>query len=642
MPSQGTGVLGGPDTTTWRWHQTLNIFSDGGGFPAVPDPATVTAPRWLTWSAYTRDSGPHAPSPSDHFAVMLTVPNTLSFRTYYGVANVTAELESAMVPFYRNAETIRRSVTSSGSSVTNTNPVASWTTFDTAAGALGGTAACLTAQVQPLRQWRDRVGHPGDELQGSGAAAFWSVLDDLAFTFEDLVTQISRERTAWDALVEVRQMLQYAGASLEHAYQRWTSSETFTYDTGLGFAVTGPGSALAWPAGAIRAVWESPQLRADFDSQRVDTTPGAENYPVSAVLGGAVNTDAMWLRLESAAKKIWLDHQSVLLDSPAASATGLIATAYEVAMRYLPTLVWPFRPDARLFGVNDPGTGGGDDSTGGGTTTTTTVVVPPPLSPPPSSRLTLGGPNTGGLPGGGTPNGTGLVPIPGPSAPSPVLRVPGGSYVAPNGVVIGPDGRAVLGRDGRPIIVPPGSRVNTNGEIVGPRGIGQLEQKDRVRNPYELPNSGVRGGNGESALERHLRSLRTPPQAPPGPTRSELLSAHGTGLKVESTARVGLSSNLPSVMDSARGTTGGAFLPATGANPNGGRKNERDRVSWLAEDEKTWGTNPGVAPGVLGGRQRVEHRRPANVRINGGIARVQSPASLGTAGQTTDVSTATE
>ncbi|KOV81003.1 hypothetical protein [Nocardia sp. NRRL S-836] len=636
MPNEappGPASLGGPDTRTWRWHQTLNIFSNGGDYPEVPDPTSVTAPRWLTWSAGVVE-GDRPPSTSDHFSAVVTVPNGGSTRTFYGGANVDPGLSSAIAPFFGNMDKILKSMSPSGNSGANPNPVASWASFDRAATALREAAACLTAQVDPLHRWRDRVGAPGDDFQGRGAGAFRTALDGLADRCADLVTQLSRERTAWDALLEAKGLLQHAGGLLDNGYLRWTGGETFSYDTGLGFRVSGPGSALAWPAGVLAAIWNAPELQQDFKSRQVDATPGAENYPASERLGGGVNSAATWLTLESAAKKVWLDHQMGLLDGPGASAAGLLDTAYRVAMRYLPSIVQPAGPTFSGPGGADdpggtgPGSGGGQGSPDDGNVTAYAAPSPPP---PPSTVVVSG-------PGGGSPVLGG---------PNLVLKVPGGSYVAPNGTVIGPNGKVVLGRDGRPIIVPPGSRVNANGEIIGPRGAGRLEQKDRVRNPYEPPPK-IGASGGESPLERHLRSLRTPPsQAPQGSqhqllAKSDLANLHGTGLKVEGGSRIEMSSNVP---PSPFGPTGKPAVPVVGGAPAdgpkgmvggplgpsalgaGARGNDRERDTWIAEDERTWGTDSSVAPGVLGRRGRPA-TRPSIVIMSDSVE-VQGPVVLG-------------
>lgn len=655
--------MGGPDTRTWKWEHTLNIFSNTTTFPGVPERTDVIAPAWLKWGVNTHVRGPSNDGPKN----LLTAETMTLYTSYYAVADMTEELEKAFTPFARNAAKILDSL------LDDTNEVARRATFDTAAKALGGTAALLTRHAAPLEQWRDKVGHRGDDFQGTGAGAFHAVLDGLAFRCRNLVDQMSQGRTSWDALTEAQEMLRQATVMLNNGFQRWRGAETFSYDTGLGFRVTGAGADLAWPAGVVRAIWTAPELVADIRSHGpVDYMKDQDSYPVSTILGGRLTEAAPWLKLENAAKKVWGDHLVATLDGWAAGAAGLLTATYRVAQPYLPPIETRLKLDlhgpGQTGGSGDggpgaggdsgpeggpgsgdggPGPRGGDGSTGG-SFTNSGAFVPPPLpvfggnGPPPPV-----GPNNGGT--------------------NSFLKVPGGSYVGRDGVVIGPNGRPVLGRDGRPIIVPPGSRVNANGEIIGPRGGGVLEQKDRLRRPFPPPSL---DNGGESALDRHLKSMRRtpPPIAPVRPpdlaqpvtmSKFDPLSGFHSGQGPLGGGRVGVSSTLsfagpgastaappttgPLSTTGPKGTAGNGgvpFYPPTAGGPGGAgqQKNERDRSTWLAEDEETWGTDPTVAPGVLGRRKRKTPRRQAVLPATGDTER---DYTLGLGGQATGQGAAT-
>ncbi|MFI6303991.1 hypothetical protein ACIBCH_19130 [Amycolatopsis thailandensis] len=626
--------LGGPDTRTWVWEQALNIFALAPDFPIVPSREDAIRTTWLTWGTPKHIRGPSNKVPGNliHAEIMT------AYTSYYAVADATEELNTWSTTFFANGDKIVDSLRD------DSNTVARQSDFVRASNALSGTAAWLTAQVTPLESWRDKTGHRGDAFQGTGAGAFWTLLDGFAHSCRDLVAQMSRERTSWDGLRDAGDLLKHAAGMFVDGRARWQGGESFTYDTGLGFAVTGTGTQLSTPTGVVQAIWQAPALAADIGSHKADSYFAdnvGDNTPASKILGGRFSETGPREKLETAAKKVWRDHLGVA-DSWGASAVGLLDANYRVAMRYLPELRTPVVLDFSGGngdggpGTGDGGTGGGGDGAGpgggdgstgdDGTNHTGTSSVPPP--PPPIVRT-------------GTNGSGGAVPPPitrvgGGSDTS--LKVPSGSHVGGDGTVIGPDGKPVLGPDGRPIIVPPGSRVNGNGEIVGPRGTGNLDQKDRLRKAY--PDKVTSGTGGESAMERYLKSLRRTPPAQLPPLRApdtlpmtmskfDPQSNFHSGPGSLGAGRVGVapdaSSSLtppggkpsagtgPPTLGGPKGTGTGNGVPfhppsvGGGAGAGGGSK-ERDRSTWLAEDEETWGTDPTVAPGVLGRRERRTRR----------------------------------
>lgn len=641
-------ILGGPDTRTWLWEQALNIFSVEPHCPIVPSREEVIKQTWLKWETRT-----HLRGPSNHVPTNLIHAEGMTFFTsWYGVADATKELDDVAAKYFGNANSIVDSL------YNDLNAVGNQRSFEAAATTLEGVATWLTAQVAPLETERNKTGHRGDDFQGTGASAFWTVLDKLAFTCRDLVDQMSHERTSWTALRDAKGLLKHGVTMLYDGRAFWQGDNSFTYDTGLGFAVTGPGSQLSSPTGVVRAIWQSPELVADFGRHFPPKyTREKDGWPVSDLLGGSVTETAPREKLEIAAKWVWRQHLT-FLDSWGASTVGLLAATYQLATARLPTI-----KDPAYVNLTPGGTGGDDsggDGTGGDGTgpgggngsggdkgpIITTTSTPPP--PPPPPRIIRTDTNVKNGPGG-------VVPPPitriGGGGPNTTLKVPTGSYVGRDGTVIGPNGKPVLGSDGRPIIVPPGSRVNANGEIVGPRNGGNLEQKDRLRKAYPPPET--RTGVNETALERHLNSLRrsTPPplpalRAPDAPplTMSKFdpqanfhsgpgsLGGGRIGVSPPTTSLGGNPVTPPaaSAVESPKGTLGGPkgtmgngvpFYPPSaggaGAGGAGQDKGERERETWLAEDEETWGTDPTVAPGVLG-RRRRRTRRPggAQVRVN--------------------------
>ncbi len=631
-------ALGGPDPKTWVWEEALNIFTVDPTFPVVPQRSTVVGVPWLTWRVYTHLRGPSNKVPSN----MIHAEGMTFFTSWYAVADASKEVEGAAAPFFTNGNKVVDSLKE------DTNDVAKYSTFELASTTLGGVANLLTTQAGPLETWRDKTGHRGDDFQGTGAGAFWNALDELAHGSRDLVAQMTKDLTTWQTLQLAGGLLKRAGEVLDEGRAKWQGGERFTYDTGLGFSVSATGSELSTPSGVVRAIWQAPELIADFASHpppKYDRE--SDGWPKSTFLGGVLDEGNLVPRekLEQAAKKVWQEHLKVA-DTNGSAVAWLLDLTYRQSLPYLPTIRPPVHLDLSRGGGPPPGSGpgsdgagpgGGDGSTGDTGPVTTTTSSGPPPPPPPFTSI-----------GGGGPKG-GLFPPPG--TPNTFLKVPTGSYVGRDGVVIGPDGKPVLGSDGRPIIVPPGSRVNGNGEIVGPRNTGNLEQKDRLRKAYPPPGTKVSGNAGESAMERYLKSLRrTPPPLPPlrAPDTMPLtmskfdpLSNFHSGPGALGGSRIGVSSDLssslappsggkPATTSTAGPPLGGPksgagsgngvpFYPpsAGGAGGTGGAgqgKGERDRTTWLAEDEETWGTDPTVAPGVLG-RRRTRTRGPGSTRI---------------------------
>ncbi|SDP97452.1 hypothetical protein [Lentzea jiangxiensis] len=690
------GDLGGPDTRTWRWEQALNIFSDGYGHPTVAQRETVIGTTWLKWSTHQVRRGPN-----NHLPTSLVYAESLTwYQSTYAVADATPEVEEALKNFAKNSGSILDSL------LADTNTVAKRATFTPASDGLQGVSELLTKTVVPkLEEWRNKTGHHGDAYQGQGADGFWQVLDGLVYKCRNLAEQLSPGRPTWEVLRETQEYLRQAAVLLEQqGRQKWLSSASTSYDTGLSFRVEAPAAELAWPAGVVRAIWTSPKLKADIAKSRVNRDrehlDHGDAMPKSDILGGKLNEAGPWQRLEEAAKKVWAEHLATTLDSAAASAVGLLTASHQMAHPYFRPITTPVEFNrtgadpgpgtgpgggAGGGGPNSgggSGTGGGDGSTGGSGSNNPGggPPPPPPLPPPPGGNK---GPSV--VNGGGSGSGSGGGQNPLLNGGDRSLKVPSGSYVGPTGAIIGPNGKPVLDRNGKPVIVPRGSRVDSNGNVVGPRGDAQLDEKDRLRKPYDVDPSVVSGGNGSSELQRYLDSLRRAP-APPSPVRSPELppltmskydpivhngpGSFGSGLvgasgipapnTMSQDWKPSPPSGTPESSSSPKGTTGIGAGPGTGpgAGGTGGtggvpfypptaggmggagvggqdQKGERDRTTWLAEDEETWGTDPAVAPGVLGRRKRRQQARSSTVHVRGGdVERDHAFGSgSGTAGQ---------
>ena len=237
------------------------------------------------------------------------------------------------------------------------------------------------------------------------------------------------------------------------------------------------------------------------------------------------------------------------------------------------------------------------------------------------------------------PNGE---PVLGPNGE--LLDRNGEPLLGPNGELLGPDGQPLIGPNGEllgpgggPLLGPNGELLDRNGQpIIGPDGQA-LTVGDRTRPPVWTPPAGgitVPGGGPSSGLSTHpsltLPDPPAPPRVPPGGIGSAGAglgtgvgssgvevggagSSGGAGLAgsswpaggASSAPAAGLSQLGPvagpgEIPTMPMGGMGGMpFMPGMGGQP-GGEKKERERQTWLSEDEKVWGTDVTASLGVIG------------------------------------------
>ncbi|MFY1632214.1 hypothetical protein ACN27F_02830 [Solwaraspora sp. WMMB335] len=312
----------------------------------------------------------------------------------------------------------------------------------------------------------------------------------------------------------------------------------------------------------------------------------------------------------------------------------------------------PFRalvngPDG-LGGV----TGDGQDVPVPNLLTSTGFEIPPGVNADGSAELPLGlgdevmlGPN--GAPALG-PNGeligTDGQSILGPNGLPIFSAVGGGLNRGPNGQVIGPNGQPVLGPngelldiDGTPILGPNGELIGPDRTpILGPNGEPVLGNADGSEagggiTPPNLPGGNIAtllpelsgGGGGGGSLPGIGAGVGgagggggiSPPQIGDGSTGGGL----GEAAQVLSDGSItpiagptaaptpmnpdALANHLADRGISTDGSGGMPFYPPMGGMGGmGGQPNrdDRERQTWLTEDEAVWGTAVGAASGVIG------------------------------------------
>jgi hypothetical protein len=190
--------------------------------------------------------------------------------------------------------------------------------------------------------------------------------------------------------------------------------------------------------------------------------------------------------------------------------------------------------------------------------------------------------------------------------------VPKGSTIGSDGVVRSPDGKTVVDANGNPVVVAKGGRITKDGTILGPDGKPVSEQSQLLDNeehamlhPQLLPRPKTASGTG-------LTGLETGRLAGTGSGLSERAVAEGARLTPEQLAARESAAGEQTAMEAAEeaqmmgrqmATSGGEpMIPPMGGMGGGGAGGgqDRQRTTWLAEDEEVWGTESGAVSGVIG------------------------------------------
>lgn len=670
MPEPPTNPAGqiGKNSSQTPWEDVLNIFdstSDSLGSKKMPSRETILGFPWLKWDVWGSTHGSKDPKGWDFVARS----STFSMQ-YWGVASANYEkFDPAMNTFYGNM----RETLASMQGDPNYNPLGQPWTFTRAFDALNGTKILLERHAGDLKGWRDKVGKKGDDFQGTGAGAFREVLDDLMFRNNDLVRQLGTRYSGLNVahtttddvntkdINEAETGLRWAFNKLQSGYDEWMTKSSAAYPTKLFGTIPNTDCKLAWPGGALQAIWNSDAFKNDLESNKSDWHNGrvTEAYPTSKLIGADARNPAFWEGIMSAARDLWTDHLEATLDVAAKAVLAGLPKGYDVARSLLPQIREPHR-----LNLHKPPPPPPPGSQG--------PPPPPPPQGPPKDGPKPPGPKDGppkvpdltkdnknsedskdnkdkGLNGGPPPPTPppGPKPPPAPPKPDDKLKVPTGSTIGPGGVVLGPDKKPLLDQLGRQIVVPPGSRIGPDGNIIGPKG-DKLAEKDRLARPEPVKKD----ESQQSELDKYLKSLR----GDGTPSMPTLLGSHSPSVSLSSSESPGLykgssvsNSSLgsigspgglgstgstgeleapappekpvtteggPSLIKNQQGNgnqqngMGGVpFYPPTAGGMGGGaggdqNKGERDRTTWLTEDAETWGTDPKLPPSVLGGRRR--------------------------------------
>jgi len=238
------------------------------------------------------------------------------------------------------------------------------------------------------------------------------------------------------------------------------------------------------------------------------------------------------------------------------------------------------------------------------------------------------------------PPGT-TVGKPDPTGAGSVFKVPAGSKVNEDGTVTGPDGKPVLDSNGNPVVLDKGSTVDKDGTVrdAGGRTVSPFSQllSDQGHALGLRGGSGSTGGSGTGGLivpplswsgsdglgigstgsfgglggsgGKALGSLTAgPPTVGTGGRLAELNGGSATGALAQEEAAAQQAAEESQLLGRGISTTGGMggpMMPPMGMGGLGGAgagqtEKERQRTTWLTEDEEVWGTDSGAVTGVIG------------------------------------------
>ncbi|MER6360490.1 hypothetical protein [Kitasatospora sp. NPDC001527] len=220
------------------------------------------------------------------------------------------------------------------------------------------------------------------------------------------------------------------------------------------------------------------------------------------------------------------------------------------------------------------------------------------------------------------------------------VTVPPGSRIS-EGRVVDSEGRPVLDRNGNPMVVGrdysiapdgtlldgSGSPVSQSRQLLDDLGRNYLEEGDDLLAPNDF-SYGVGGGYGGFGLGGGAGGSSSGGLLGPGGISP--ITGVGAGMSPRSVAAGGDPAVLKAAADQANerlaaeraaraaqaeqaaltgrqvSTTGGSGMPpmmppgGMGAGGQGANEKDRQRTTWLAEDEEVWGTESGAVEGVIG------------------------------------------
>lgn len=612
-----------PVEEPWRgvseygWVPTLQTVLGGDpadSGPADIDPARVATARWVTldagfagswepadarpWEHWRPNDGNHAGWNSLTIYRAVTGPSGHHFQlararfTFYEPGGADFDLSPAGQA---------RLLVAQGTAVIGairSNPVLDAATFTAAADTLDRVVTWLRDSGTPtVAALGNEIDRAGSDFAGTAAEVFLWALDDLRHGLTDLTTLVT-EPTSWvTSLDSAAAAIDTFKTVLETA---WTAFTQYRYhdpnrlvaevidaigrQTDAALAGSGPDG----PTGTAQSAWQF-------------TFPGVDGLGVYDL-----GQQSGWDQLDADMKATWTARLADLEQAARAASRDLIGNLgalWASLGRGVPPLTRvPPGPGPTNGSQNIPDLSefsAGPDGAGGGVATF--------------------GAGFGGGPGGGSGvSGTGATS--GPASGGAPGAGDGGSRFDRAGRSGPSAGRSVAtaGFDG-PVLPGIGRAAATDDEQEWRRVIGAADPDDRDRSGSIVGPMGASppGYTGPDDLEAALRREGLDVDAASVESGFHLGDAHAVG-------RVGGVSDVPAHAGGRDDTAGAAVGSGLHAGFEGGAEaradaghppmtppltglpgdrdgRRRERVTWLSEDEKVWGSDPSCAPAVVGG-----------------------------------------
>jgi hypothetical protein len=349
------------------------------------------------------------------------------------------------------------------------------------ANMITGLNQLLDRWIPKFKSWADGIDAPDGDFQGSAAG----VLKQRVIAFQNQLRSISDQLVNPDlagTLNAVAGDMAQVARNLSQAYDEWLSGIYWT-----------PGSEL------YKHFTNAIENKTITLAPDLDSVPIEDALKISTPYGDPMTLD-FWTNIENAAKADWLAGLAGL-DASATNFISTLSTVYTQAAAELPPIiVSPPSPPSESksggdgnFNFSDLFNGGGSGKKPGGNfkipdslTSGKSGGSDPGLTGGGNSGLNLHNPgadagrlsslfsDSGPGPGTPPPGGLSLIGSGGTGGRHDTITspdgtrytVPPGSKIGLDGMVFGPDGKPVLGGNGKQIKVPKGSKI-TAGDSLG-------------------------------------------------------------------------------------------------------------------------------------------------------------------------------
>ncbi|WP_327000715.1 hypothetical protein OHA72_37070 [Dactylosporangium sp. NBC_01737] len=459
-------------------------------------------------------------------------------------------------------------------------------TFDTAYGAFKRAEEWLTANVAIMDKLIAEVDTESSGFKGSAGEAFTIVLRNIREFMTSAQADMTVGTSTWSAL-----LADNSAAIVTFTNALRTAFAAYNTGGGEGSRYGDPRKIIMDILRQVKEAVDAFGLAAVTEQLSWTVTVQAANLPAVTV---DISKAEGWTALDTLAKNAWIATLSEYLDKPMTDATTALENSFTATRVPLTTGLTP----PLLYGMTTPtpgpngGSGGGNQGPGGN-------LPGADGSGLPDSGSGSGLPDSGG--GSGLPESGGGSGLPDFGGGSGLSDFGGGSGLPDFGSGSGlPDlgsGSGLPDLGGGPGVsplIPPFGSIPVS-TVPGSYGRGPL--------------AGGGGSGGRSDDDSGLLSSLLPTAIDGqdiGTLGGAPAPAAGGGGAIGTLGVLGADGAMPPGGGFAAGTGTGMggmpFMPmgGMGGMGAGGQSKERERTTWLAEDEDVWGTDPDCTPAVIG------------------------------------------